>query len=337
VTSTVWISLLIAGLLSALGTGLVRWYALRRDLLDHPNDRSSHSVPTPRGGGLAILVSFFVTVLVVLEGLSDTGWPLWLALGGILPTAIVGWMDDHFSLPARVRIPAHLVTAGAMVPLALSGSLPVDFSGVVWLLGAWWIFATVAAINVVNFMDGIDGIIALQAAVFGVHLAVLSDTPQTTAFALAIAGSAGGFLLWNWYPARIFMGDVGSGSLGALGMIGGLLVLREGSVGMIPIFLPLAPLFADATVTLLRRAARGERLWEAHRDHLYQRLANGGWGHPRVTLLYGALAVVGSIVSHAAVTDVWPEALIGYAITILALGVALERKVDGEIAVEGPS
>lgn len=322
-SAALWVPGLMAALFSALGTGAFRRYAIRRELLDHPTDRSSHTAPMPRGGGLAILVSFVITVLVLVSQPGVDEWRLWLALGGIIPTAIVGWIDDRSSLSASVRILAHLATGAAIVPLALSASI----QPAAWVLALWWVFATVSAINVVNFMDGIDGIIALQAAVFAVHLAALSHTPQATAFNLALAGAAGGFLLWNWAPARIFMGDVGSGSLGALGMIGALLVLREPSAEFIPVFLPLAPLFTDATVTLLRRVARGDRLSEPHCEHLYQRLASGGWGHARVALLYGALAAAGSAAAQTASTGAWPAALGVFVALTITLGIILERRV----------
>jgi Fuc2NAc and GlcNAc transferase len=320
------ISGLMAAGFAAVGTAAVRHFALRHALLDRPNERSSHSVPVPRGGGLAILVSLLIALLLLKGRPGAADWPFWLALAGIVPTTIAGLIDDRWSIPARVRVLVHCVTALAFVPLALAAYDP-GYPLAFWLLGAWWTFATVAAINVVNFMDGIDGIIAVQTIVFGLHLALLATAPETILFTVALAGAAGGFLLWNWPPARIFLGDAGSGSLGALGMIGGLLVLREGAIEMLPVFLPVAPLFADATVTLLRRAARGERLAEAHREHLYQRLANGGWGHRRVTLLYGGLAVAGSVVAQLAGTAVWPALLILYATAVLVVGLILERWV----------
>ncbi len=334
-TVPLWLPPFLAVLIGYAGTGVVRGYALRRRLVDHPNARSSHTVPTPRGGGLAILAAFLTAPFLLSLGAEGPDWRVWLAIAGLLPTALVGWMDDRSSLPARVRIVAHLATGCALAPLgvaALTGGTPTVF----WLLGVWWAFATVSAINVVNFMDGLDGLIALQAGLFGVHLAILANDLHSITLALALTGAVGGFLYWNWHPARIFMGDVGSGSLGAIGMICGLLVLGEGRAGVLPVFLPLAPILADATVTLLRRLARGDRVWEAHREHLYQRLANGGWGHVRVTLLYGGLAVAGSAAAHAVILTQSASHLLAYAVLLLAVGLALELRLGNRRTIGEP-
>ncbi len=327
-TEIPWLVPLVALAVGFAGTGMVRRYALRRQLVDHPNARSSHAVPTPRGGGLAMVVAFGVGSLLWFLGSGGPDWRVGLAMAGLVPTALVGWLDDRSSLPARLRILAHVATACMIAPLGIAASTDGSPLGL-GLLGAWWAFATVSAINVVNFMDGLDGLIGLQAGIFGVHLALLSGAPTSATLALALAGAAVGFLVWNWHPARIFMGDVGSGSLGAMGMICGLLVLAEGAVGVLPAFLPLAPIFADATVTLLRRMARGERIWEAHREHLYQRLAHAGWGHARVTLLYGGMALLGSMAANAATPGPDTGILLAYGALLPAVGIALEWYLRG--------
>ncbi len=287
----------LAAVLSAFAVRAVRWYALHRDVVDHPTERSSHAAPTPRGGGLGLLVA-----MVAAFAVARLAWPpthrgtpstaLLLALGGVLLTAVVGWLDDHGGLSVRERLRAHVGAGALAVPLALA----VHVGEAPWLLvllATWWIFFTVSAINVVNFIDGIDGMIGAQAFVFGAHLLLLAEPGGVPAAgSAALMGASLGFLLWNWSPARIFLGDVGSGALGAFFIINALAVAAEGAVSPVQALLPLYPIFLDATVTLVRRARRGERVSEAHRQHLYQRLANGGWGHARVSALFAVAAAV---------------------------------------------
>jgi Fuc2NAc and GlcNAc transferase len=148
------------------------------------------------------------------------------------------------------------------------------------------------------------------------------------AFGLALAGASAGFLVWNWPPAKIFLGDVGSGTLGILFVFGGLLLIREGQASVVTAFLPLYALFLDASVTLARRLRRGERVVQAHRSHLYQRLANGGWGHARVSLLYAGVALIALPVA-ALPADSRSLGIAAYSIGVLALGVALDRLAEG--------
>jgi Fuc2NAc and GlcNAc transferase len=316
---------LIAGstaVIAFLLVGLVRRYALHHQILDHPGPRASHSLPTPRGGGLG-LVAAALLVLLTLPGVRSSP-PLLLALVGVALTALVGWLDDRNSLGVRTRLAAHLMAGLLLLPLAHWPSAVPSWMGVI--AGAWWVFWTVSAINVVNFMDGIDGLIGSQAFIFGAYLA-LRGLPGGTAqvIGLALAGASFGFLFWNWPPARIFLGDVGSGALGMLFVLGGLLLVREGAVSIVTAFLPLYPLFLDASVTLVRRLRRGERITEAHRTHLYQRLANGTWGHARVALLYAALAMAALPV--AALPAQWRAlGVITYFLGVLGLGWALDRR-----------
>ncbi|MEZ4414067.1 MAG: hypothetical protein R2910_13845 [Gemmatimonadales bacterium] len=246
-----------------------------------------------------------------------------LALTGVVLTALVGWLDDRSSLGVRARLMAHLAAGAMLLPLALwPSAVPA------WMemfAGFWWIFWAVSAINVVNFMDGIDGLIGSQAVIFGAYLALLGESGgMAGVVGLVLAGASAGFLLWNWPPARIFLGDVGSGALGLLFVLGGLLLIREGRATVVIAFLPLYPLFLDATVTLLRRLRRGERVTEAHRSHLYQRLANGSWGHARVTVLYAAMAA--AALPIALLPPGWMSpAIAAYFICVLGLGVALDR------------
>lgn len=251
--------------------------------LDQPNERSLHVTPTPRTGGVGVMAGLLAGgALVALGGLGSV--PLVAALAGAGGLALVGLADDRFGLSARLRLLAQLPVAGAY--LALLGPAA---GGLEWLalgLGLVWMG------NLYNFMDGSDGL-AGGMALFGFSaFAVAAAVAGQVGLALVCAGvaaAAAGFLVFNFHPARIFMGDAGSVPLGflagALGLAG-----REG--GAWPLWFPLlvfAPFILDATVTLLRRALRGERIWQAHRTHYYQRLVQMGLGHRRTALLAYAL------------------------------------------------
>jgi Fuc2NAc and GlcNAc transferase len=286
---------LVAALLVAdLGVRLSRHYALRRGVFDVPNERSSHSVPTPRGGGIGVVAA---VLLVGGATLARVGvLPAALVLGGfaVASVAVIGWLDDHRPLAVRWRLVVHLAAAGAVAALASRGASPSVLGAAA---GLWWLFCTVSAINVVNFMDGIDGLIGSQLALFGGYALLMAPTGSPTALlAAAVLGASLGFVRWNWSPARIFLGDVGSG---AYGVIAVLLLLglttfdRRLAFGRAA--LPLVPLALDAATTLARRAIAGERLTTAHRRHLYQRLANGGWGQARTSLVSLLAGLVGGI------------------------------------------
>lgn len=307
---------------SAVLVGLVRRYALSCDILDEPNDRSSHKSPVPRGGGLGVIIAALAGYLVIYPGTPP--WPVGAALAGVLPTAFVGWLDDHGGLPVLPRFSAHILSALLIVPLAVG----VDYTDVGVVAGAVaWIFVTVSAINVVNFVDGIDGIIALQAIVFGVHIAALSPAASPAmSLGLCIAAASVGFSYWNWPPARIFLGDVGSGAVALLGLIAGILLWRENDWPFVSVFLPLFPIFLDAASTIVRRKRRGEKLTQAHRSHLYQRLANdAGWGHKRVSLAYAAASAAGTGTAYLGGPHLAASVL--YMGMVLIAGYMLDRSV----------
>lgn len=237
------------------------------------------------------------SALVLAAGDGVNGL-VWLALGAVTcALAAVGWMDDRKSLPVHIRMPIHLLCGAAVAALAQQ-ILPVGSAFVIpWIL--WCVFWTVAAINVVNFMDGIDGMVAAQGLVYGAYLAALLPMPMAGSwFGLVLAAACAAFLLVNWAPASIFMGDVASGPLGLFLVVGGVLALEGARIWFI--YLPLFPLFYDSLATILRRARRGERLTDAHRSHLYQRLANGAFGHARVSAGFGMAAAVGAAIGLSA-------------------------------------
>ena len=286
------LELLGAFAISAAGVGLALLYTRRAGLLDIPNHRSSHSVPTPRGGGIAIVSAVLAIAPYEFARFGQGTWSIFLILmSATAALTFVGWMDDRGSTRIAVRLTIHLL-AGLSVMFLVNEIAPLPgLLNIAWLV--WWMFWTVASINIVNFMDGVDGMIAAQGVVYGIFLFALVPASTLAAhFGLILAGACLGFLVWNWAPAKMFMGDVGSGPIGTFFVIGGALALESAPSALV--FLPLFPLFLDALLTLIIRFRNGEKLTDAHRSHLYQRLANGGWGHAPVTSIYALAAGVGA-------------------------------------------
>lgn len=283
---------------STLATGALQTPLRRRDILDRPNERSSHEAPTPRGGGLAV-VPIVLAAWLIAAGAAGAAPPAILAATVIAAAglALLSWIDDLRSLPAGLRLAAHAVAVGvAMIWLREEGLV---FQGLL----APWLDAFAAAIgwiwfiNLFNFMDGIDGLSGVEGMTIGSGLALLAAVAPAAAppawLGASLAAALAGFLLWNWHPARIFLGDVGSVPLGFLfGFL--LLVLAARGLWAPALILPLYYL-ADATITLTRRAAVGKPFWRPHREHFYQRAAQGGLSHAQVSLatLSGNIVLVG--------------------------------------------
>jgi UDP-N-acetylmuramyl pentapeptide phosphotransferase/UDP-N-acetylglucosamine-1-phosphate transferase len=275
-----------------VATGLTAYFAVwtlipilrSRGLVDHPNERSSHTVPTPRGGGIAVIGSVSLGWLILAKaGLVAPGIANILLGAGLLAAA--SWIDDLRGLSPLWR----LLTQGVAVAVGVTALADTEnlFGGwlapacslsAVGLLWVWWI-------NLFNFMDGIDGLAGGEAAAIAGGLLLFAtfgvgSDPELALLAAAVIGAAVGFLLWNWSPARIFLGDVGSAPLGyLLGFL--LLDLAIRGFWKSALILPLYFL-ADATITLARRLVRGERVWQAHREHYYQRAVRCGLGHAAV-------------------------------------------------------
>ncbi len=289
----------LALLLSACLTGWVRRLAVAHGVLDVPNERSSHAIATPRGGGIAIVVSscFAWAILAVLGHLE---WRLfWGLVGGGVIVAAVGFIDDRRPVRAGVRLAVH-ATAAVWALIWVGGLPAMRFgAGVVelgWLGDVLAVLGIVWTLNLFNFMDGIDGI-AVSEAIFiaagGALLALLGGLGADVPVAgLVFSAACGGFLFWNWPPAKIFMGDVGSGYLGYVIAVLGL-ACAQAEPAAVWVWLALgAAFFVDSTVTLIRRALRHEAMHAAHRSHAYQWLARRWQSHRQVTLLVILLDVL---------------------------------------------
>jgi UDP-N-acetylmuramyl pentapeptide phosphotransferase/UDP-N-acetylglucosamine-1-phosphate transferase len=292
-------------------TGLLRRWLVSRQILDRPNERSAHTTPVPRGGGLAILT----VVLPAWAFIQPALWPLLLAAAAL---GAVGWWDDLKGLSPWPR----LIAQGLAVGLGLYQlgpvtqgllPLPIDLAlaGIAWL---WFV-------NLFNFMDGIDGIAGVEAISIALGLAVIglwfTGFDDLAALSVALAGAALGFLYWNWHPAKLFLGDVGSQ---ALGFLIGFLLLRTAAQGAwaAALILPLYFL-ADASWTLLRRTLARENIMAAHAQHIYQQAVRRGRNHAQVagSILIANLALIAFALG--AEMGERPVSLAGAALTVLVL------------------
>jgi len=276
-------------------TWALRRYALSRSLMDVPNARSSHSVPTPRGGGVAIVLAFALALgMLWFSGLIHLPVFFSIAGSGAL-IAVIGFMDDHGHIAARWRLLGHFAAAAWL--LFWIGGLPiVEIGGGTFDLG-WFghvlaAFYLVWLLNLYNFLDGIDGIASVEAICVCLGACLLYWLSGATDLfwgPLLLAASVAGFLFWNFPPARIFMGDAGSGFLGIV--LGGLsLQAAWVSPDLLWGWLILLGVFiVDATFTLIRRLLRGDKVYEAHRSHAYQFASRRFGKHLPVTLAVGAI------------------------------------------------
>jgi len=276
--------------LAATGAWAALCYARHRQLIDLPGERRSHAVATPRGGGVGITLALLAAALAAagsgLAGWASTG----LVLGGLLLVAGIGWVDDHRPLSPLLRLGVQCL-AGVLLG-----------AGLFALDGRWgWALLACAAVpvlvNVWNFMDGINGLAASQALLAACGLALLA--PEAAGLAgICLAAACAGFLPFNFPRARIFMGDVGSGTLGyALAVLALLAAasLPGPDLRVLAVLLPLSAFLVDASLTLLARILRGEKWWQPHVSHLYQRWVRAGRSHARVTAIYGAFSFVAVI------------------------------------------
>ena len=324
--------LLLACAIVAFTTWAATWAVLRGlirfEVYDRPNPRSSHAQPKPRGGGLAVMPVLLCAWIIVASWLSATPLGFWFAVSAAAGLAVVSWVDDVKALPMGLRFAIQVLAvgigiaamdgAGAVFQGLLPPLLDRIAAAVLWL---WFI-------NLFNFMDGIDGISGVEAISLGLGLALvgwLARWPEAMLVLPALlAAAALGFLVWNWAPSKVFLGDVGSVPLGYL--LGWLLLLAaiEGQWAA-AVILPLYYL-ADATVTLVKRAVRGAKVWRAHREHFYQRAVQGGCSHAQVSIrvLVCNVFLIGCA-AMAALGYIWLALAVGV-LAVASLLALLERR-----------
>ncbi|HUF00039.1 MAG TPA: glycosyltransferase family 4 protein [Anaerolineales bacterium] len=300
---TALLPFIILTAISYLGVHLIRRYAEKRHILDHPNERSFHAVPTPRGGGLAIVILVLVVGLLFL---SAAGWNrrvIYLLAAGIITW--LGWRDDLHSLSPRVRFVVQGVVAAISiwglgyfqaVTIPMFGELQLGAVGIVitflWIIGLT---------NAYNFMDGIDGMaggVALSAGIGWMWLASNMNNPFLFWIVLAIIAASLGFLGHNWSPAKIFMGDVGSTFLGYSFAVLPLISSDQGGDALLLGTLLMWTVIMDAGVTFIGRLIKRENVFAPHRSHLYQRLVLAGYKHETVSSLYILLTLLAGLLSY---------------------------------------
>jgi UDP-N-acetylmuramyl pentapeptide phosphotransferase/UDP-N-acetylglucosamine-1-phosphate transferase len=307
---TAWLAL-HAGISVAM-TWLALVYARRRNMFDLPGERRSHAIPTPRGGGIGIACALLAGCLMVMAQAGPALETVCFA-GGLVLVAGVGWIDDHQPLSPWLRLATQCL-AGGLLAWGLHGA---D--------GRWdWALLTMALVpvlvNVWNFMDGIDGLAATQAILAAAAFAWLA--PGTAWMALAFGVAVAGFLPFNFPRARIFLGDVGSGTLGyALAALAMMAAPERGWASAAVLLLPLSAFLVDASLTLAKRILGGERWWQPHTSHLYQSWVRAGRSHVFVTFVYAAFCIAAIIV--AVLIDGAPPGLAGGGAVLWFAGAAL--------------
>ncbi|HEX8592557.1 MAG TPA: glycosyltransferase family 4 protein [Pseudomonas sp.] len=332
-----WWWVVLAVLLSLILTAVLRRYALAQSLMDVPNSRSSHSIPTPRGGGVAIVVTFLLA-LVLLGIQHRVPIAELLAVGGAgALVAVIGFMDDHGHIAARWRLLGHFTAAvwalfwlGGMAPLDVLGQR-VNLGFVGNVLAAFYL---VWMLNLYNFMDGIDGIASVEAlsVCFGASLIyMVGGFSHLIWMPMLLAAAVAGFLFWNFPPARIFMGDAGSGFLG---VVLGVVSLQAGWIApeLFWAWLILLGVFiVDATFTLSRRLLRGDKVYEAHRSHAYQSASRRYGRHLPVTVAVGLINALWLIPLALWVATSGVDGLLGIGIAYVPLVVLAIKFNAGEL------
>ena len=289
--------LLFAFLMSFILTWMAHRYFLHKNILDFPNERSSHLTPTPRGGGIAIVITFILSLLAFyITGLIESNLAFAL-IGGGIGIASVGYWDDVSSVNARIRIIAHSLAAFWVIYWI--GELTILNFGIINIsLQSFSILFTIVSIvwciNFYNFMDGLDGLAGTE----GVFVSLIAGTALwlTGAYSLSLVmwllvAAIAGFTVWNWPPAKIFLGNVGSEFLGFTFATLGLYTVKKGILSITFWWLILAVFFCDATFTLLYRIYKGKPWYCAHKEHAYQHLISHGATHKKITLSIASINI----------------------------------------------
>ena len=324
---------------SGLLTPLLAAWARHRNFLDVPNHRSSHLVATPRIGGAALVLSVLVGTTVLYGLGSGFGREAQVVLAGAAAIAVLGLVDDFWKLPALARLLMQIAVGSSVVMFVGAAQLP-------WMSGNYWVTSPltvvwiVALTNAYNFMDGIDGIAGAQALVGGTGwaaVALLANAPDIAAIGLLLTSASTGFLLYNWQPAKVFMGDAGSGFFGFLFATLPLLAPTDSVSFLWCAILLMWPFLFDTGFTLLRRARRSENLLSAHRSHIYQRLVLAGCSHRHVTVVYAGLALLGASAAISVAAS-WPiSPLVSAALILVAAGALWWNLILREAAANGAS
>lgn len=312
-------------ILTLLFTGYMRHYALKKDIIDNPNERSSHSIPTPRGGGVAVVCSYLLALAVLMysQQLSlHIGFTLIVA-GFII--ALLGFLDDHGHINSMLRLAIHFLVAigvvislGGFAEITVFNGMQLSFiANIIAVLFLVWL------LNLYNFMDGINGIASIEAITTTISMAVLYlllNTSLNSDIIWLLTACVFGFLLWNFPKAKIFMGDACSGFLGLILGILALIALKENLALFCAWIICLGVFVVDATYTLIKRILNGYKMYDAHRSHSYQILSRKWGSHTPVTL---AVATINFLwlfpIAYMTVTQQWAYPEIAVLIAYLPL------------------
>lgn len=298
-------------ILTLLFTGYMRAYALKKNIIDNPNERSSHSVPTPRGGGVAVVCSYLLALTVLIYSqLLMLHLGLTLMVAGFV-IALLGFLDDHGHINSMLRLAVHfLVAIGVVISLggfsdvtAFNGLQLGFIANIIAVLFLVWL------LNLYNFMDGINGIASVEAITTVVSMGILYYVLNTTLnsdILWLLAACVFGFLLWNFPKAKIFMGDACSGFLGLTLGILALIALKENLALFCAWIICLGVFVVDATYTLIKRVLSGYKMYDAHRSHSYQILSRKCGSHTPVTLSVAAINLLWLFpIAYMTVTQAW--------------------------------
>lgn len=328
-------------LASVILTGLLRGLALRIRILDVPVERSAHSAPTPVGGGAAIVfLSAASSIYFYIVGTLSHS--IFMALTGAFAVAVLGLLDDLRNIHAKWRVPLH-ISAAIWSVLWLGDVAPIDFGlasiSSQWILRPLAVIALVWLLNLYNFMDGIDGIAGSELVcvnLVSLFFVINSNDPSASLTVIVLGAASAGFLMWNWAPAKIFMGDVGSGFSGFMLGLLALITMQQGTMTVWSWLILLGVFVVDATITLLRRFLAGERWYDGHTSHAYQHAARHYKSHGKVTITVVLLNICW-LTPWSVASVVFPK--LGFFLSLLALGplVMLALKFDagkpGQLAI----
>ncbi len=300
--------LVASALLLAVSCFSVRWMVQRcqrQARFDQPNHRSMHTNPTPTGAGIVIAIVVLIAIFSsMILGVYASWFPLLIIVGSL---AMIGWYDDRNPMSVRIRLLGFLILAvvllvgiGSVNQISITHDLRIafQFRWIAWLFTA---LCFLWLVNLYNFMDGMDGLAGMQSIIAGVVFAYWFyqvDALHLSLICWALVAAASGFLIWNWSPAKIFMGDVGSLSIGGLFACLAVIGVDRYDIPLMAFMLALGPFVFDATFTLFRRLFRGERIYEAHSSHLYQRLAKCGVKHSLIVAIYALLMIISAVLAE---------------------------------------